>query len=76
MSKNAKISQFPPGVVLEIEVVFSNEYRIGYRFKNIHYLPGSSSYFSFNKALNRCWAAFLSRFTEDGNERTQEDGTA
>lgn len=56
---------FPPGVRIEIECVFPGQYRIGYSYKIIHYLPGTPSYYPIQEAMDRCWAAFQERFPQD-----------
>jgi hypothetical protein len=58
------IAQFPQGVHLEITVVFPGEYRIGYRYQNVHYLPGTPSYYPLEEALQRCLDAFNERFLQ------------
>lgn len=62
------LALFPPGVRLEITVVFPGEYRIGYRYANIHYLPGTPSYYPFEEALQKCYEAFRERFPDETAE--------
>lgn len=57
------ISQFPLGVHLEITVVFPGQYRVGYRYQNVHYLPGTPSYYPLEEALQKCLDAFKERFS-------------
>lgn len=39
------LAKFPQGVRLTIDVVFVGEYRIGYQYANVHYIPGTPSYY-------------------------------
>lgn len=57
------IAQFPQGAHLEIAVVFPGEYRIGYRYQDVHYLPGTPSYYPLEEALQKCLDAFRERFS-------------
>lgn len=59
------LEKFPQGVHLEITIVFPGEYRIGYRYKDVHYLPGTPSYYPFDEAMQRCYSAFKERFPDD-----------
>ena len=56
--------QFPQGVRLTIDVVFPGEYRIGYQYAGVHYIPGTPSYYSFDEALRRCYESFIDRFPQ------------
>lgn len=58
------IPPFPRGVRLIIDVVFPREYRIGYEYENVVYIPGTPSYFPFAEAMQRCWTAFCDRFPQ------------
>jgi hypothetical protein len=59
------ISKFPRGVRLEITVVFEGEYRVGYRYRNIHYLPGTPSYYPLDEAMRKCYEAFRKTFPSE-----------
>jgi hypothetical protein len=55
---------FPQGVRLIIDVVFVGEYRIGYVYNGVQYIPGTPSYYDFDEALLKCYAAFRERFPQ------------
>ena len=58
------LTKFPQGVSIDIRVVFPGEYRIGYRYANIQYIPGFPHYYPFEEAMRRCWEAFNERFPQ------------
>ena len=55
---------FPQGIRLIIDVVFVGEYRIGYQYQGVHYIPGAGSYYHFDEALLKCYEAFRARFPQ------------
>lgn len=55
-----KLPDFPPGVRLTIDVVFPGEYRIGYKYRNTTYVPGSGRYGDFASEIERVWNTFVS----------------
>lgn len=65
MTTDELIALFPPGVRLEIDVVFPSEYRIGYRYKGVHLSRGTPKYFPLDEALKQCYELFLERFPQD-----------
>lgn len=52
------MANFPQGCHLNITVVFPGEYRIGYKYLGLVYVPGLGSYYPLEEALGKCWAAF------------------
>ena len=50
---------FPKGCKINIEVIYPGEYRIGYEWGRVKYVPGSGSYYDFDTALKKCWEALL-----------------
>lgn len=53
MSIEKNISVFPPGAVIHIEVVFPNEYRVGFDTPKWKYRPGIGSYYSIEEGLSK-----------------------
>jgi hypothetical protein len=50
---------FPTGCRLIIDKVLGDQYRIGYQWGGVKYVPGSGSYYDFDTALRKCWEALL-----------------
>lgn len=57
-----KLRQFPEGVKLIIDVVFTGEYRIGFEYDGRRYVPGTATYFPFGEALENCIDVFRGMF--------------
>lgn len=75
-----KLSGFPRGVSLIVDVVFPGEYRIGFEYEGKRYVPGTGSYFSFGEALENCIDVFRGMFPnwrhgegEGPQQRRQDD---
>jgi hypothetical protein len=46
--------EFDPETRIIIDVVFPGEYRIGFEFKGIRYIPGMASYYPLARAVREC----------------------
>lgn len=63
--KGVAVYKFPEGTRIIIEVVFQGEYRIGWEYKGIKYVPGSGSYYDFHTAICKAWEAFCINFKSE-----------
>lgn len=63
--KGVRMYRFPSGTRVVIDVVFRGEYRIGWEYKGIKYVPGSGSYYEFHTAMEKAWEAFCINFPEE-----------
>lgn len=53
---------FLQGTKIIIEVLFPGEFRIGWEYEGVKYIPGSGSYYDLDTALDQAWQAFCREF--------------
>lgn len=54
--------KFLQGTKIIIEVLFPGEFRIGWEYEGVKYVPGSGSYYDLDTALDQAWQAFCREF--------------
>ena len=52
--KENPFKEFDPETRIIIDVVFPGEYRIGFEFKGIRFIPGIASYYPLARAIREC----------------------
>lgn len=58
MTESVTLHKFPRGTRLIIDVVFPDEYRIGWEYDNQVYSPGVGAYYAFDEAIEKAYDAF------------------
>jgi hypothetical protein len=64
------MNRFPPQTRIIIDVVFPDEFRIGWEYQGKKFIPGMGSYYTFITAIEFAWNAFMDEFPNLSPQKT------